>query len=65
MVYTQHRIRPGKWDTQTSQGFWDTNGSLNLGRTNRPRDSQEKKENLSNSGLCENKRKRKEKWMPS
>ena len=30
MVYTQQRIRPGKWDTKTSLVFWDTNGSPNL-----------------------------------
>ena len=30
-------------ETQNSLGFWDTNGSLNIGQTNRPSDSQQKK----------------------
>ena len=24
MIYVQNRIHPGEWDTQYSQGFWDT-----------------------------------------
>ena len=36
----------GEWDAQTSPGFWDTNGSPNLGQTTRPY-NQEKKENLA------------------
>ena len=42
----------GKWDAQTSLRFWDTNGSPNPSETIRPNDSQQKKENLLNSGLC-------------
>ena len=30
------KIRPEQWDVQTSLGFWDTNGSPNLGQTTRP-----------------------------
>ena len=36
MVHAQPRIRHGKWDAQTSMGFWNTNGSPNLGQTTRP-----------------------------
>ena len=32
MVYTQPSISPGEWDVQTLLGFWDTNGSPNLGQ---------------------------------
>ena len=52
MACVQPRIRPGKRDAQTSQGFWDTNGSPDLGQTTRPSDSQQKKENFPNCGLC-------------
>ena len=44
MVYAQFRIRPGKWDAQTSQRFWHTNGSPNIDQTTRPSDSQQKRE---------------------
>ena len=30
MVYAQPSICPRQWDTQTSMGFWHTNGSSNL-----------------------------------
>ena len=43
IVYAQLRICPGEWDAQNSPGFWDTNGSLNLGQTAIPRDSPQKK----------------------
>ena len=43
MVYAQPRICNVEWDTQTSVGFWYTNGSPNLGQTTRPSDSQQKK----------------------
>ena len=43
VVYAQPGIRSRKWDSKTSLGFWDTNGSANLGQTNKPRDSQHKK----------------------
>ena len=33
MVHAQPRIRPTKLDAQTHLGFWDTNGSPNLGKT--------------------------------
>ena len=72
MVYAQHRIHPGKWNAQYSQGFWDTNGSSNLGQTTISSDSQQKKkENLPNCGLCcsgwpqgKIERKRKERLVP-
>ena len=32
IVYAQPRVYPGEWDAQTPLGFWDTNGSLNLGQ---------------------------------
>ena len=35
---------PGEWDAETSQGFWDSNGSPNLRQTARPSDSQQKRE---------------------
>ena len=34
----QPRIRPEEWDAKTSQGFWNTNRSPNLGQTTRPSD---------------------------
>ena len=43
MVYEQHRIRSRKCDAQNSLGFWDTNGSPNLGQTTRLSDCQRKK----------------------
>ena len=43
MVYTQPRIRSRKWDAQSSRGFWDTNGSPNLGQMTRLSDRQQKK----------------------
>ena len=42
-IHAQLRIYPGKWDAQSSLGFWDTNGSPNLGQTSRPCDSHKKK----------------------
>ena len=44
MIYAQPGIHHGERDTQTSQGFWDTNGSSILGQTTRPRDNQQKRE---------------------
>ena len=44
MVYAQLRIHPREWDVQSSQGFWDANGSANLGQTTRPSDSEQKRE---------------------
>ena len=41
MIYIQPSIYPGKWDAQTPQGFWDTNGSLNLGQTTGPYNNQQ------------------------
>ena len=52
MVYAQPRICPGEWDAQTSQGFWDINGSPNLGPTTRPSDCQQKQMNLPNCEHC-------------
>ena len=33
IVYAQPTICPGKWDSQTPLGFWDTSGSPNLAQT--------------------------------
>ena len=41
MVYAQNRIHNKEWDAENSLGFWDTNGSSNLGLTTRPSDSQQ------------------------
>ena len=51
VVIAQHGICHREWDSQTSLRFWDTKGSLDLVQTTRPGDSQQNKENLSNSGL--------------
>ena len=56
MVYTKPRTCLRKWDAQTLLGFWNTNGSSNLGQTIRPNNSKKKKEkkkkkNLQNCGL--------------
>ena len=40
MAYVQPKFHPGKWDTQTSLGFWETNRSPNLRQTDSPSDSQ-------------------------
>ena len=40
MVCAQPKIYPGKWDTNFL-GFWDKNGSPNLGQTSRPNHSQQ------------------------
>ena len=54
MVYTQPRICPGEWHTETPMGLWHTNRSPNLGKMTRPYNNQQqqKKENLQNFGLC-------------
>ena len=52
MIYAQPRICPGKWDAQTSLGFWNTNGSPNFCQITRLVIVNKKKDNLSNSGLC-------------
>ena len=43
IVYAQPRICPGEWEAPTPLGFWDTNGSPNLGQTTRPYDNQQQK----------------------
>ena len=44
MVYAQPRICPREWKAQTPLGFWETNGSPNLGQRARSyNDQQEKK----------------------
>ena len=43
MVYTQPRIRPGKWDAQNSAGFLDKNESSNFRQMARPRDNNKKR----------------------
>ena len=40
---TQPSNSPGKWNAQTPLGFWDTNGSHNLGQTTRHYNNDEKK----------------------
>ena len=52
MLYAQPRICPGEWDSQTSLGFWDTNGSPNLSQTTLPSNNQQEKENLPKCGIC-------------
>ena len=44
MLNGQPRIRPLEWDAKNSLGFGVTNGSPNIGKTIRPTDSQEEKE---------------------
>ena len=44
MIYAQPGIRSGKWDAQNFLGFWDTNGSSNLGQTTRPINSQQQQQ---------------------
>ena len=51
MVCVQLRIRPRKRNVQNSLGFWDTNGSPNLGQTTILSDTKQKN-NLQNCGLC-------------
>ena len=36
MLNAEHNICSGKWDAQTSLGFWGTKGSSNLGHATRP-----------------------------
>ena len=43
MVCAQHRISPGKWDSKTLLGFWDTDGSSNIGQTIRPYTNKKRK----------------------
>ena len=40
IVYAQHRICPRKWDAKSTLGFWNANGSPNLGQTTRYYDKQ-------------------------
>ena len=56
MVYAQPSVHPGKWDSQTSLGFWNTNRSPNLGQMTSLSDGQQKKENLLNSEHCHSSR---------
>ena len=70
MACAQPRICPGKWDARSSLGFWDTNRSLHLCQMTRPDDSQQKIENLLNSGLSSSSwpqdktdSKQKERWI--
>ena len=64
MVYSQPRICPEEWDTQTPLSFWHTNGSPYLFQMTRSYNNQQKKkkkkeENLQSSGLCG------PSWLPS
>ena len=47
MVNTQPRICPGEWDPQSPLGFWDTNGSPNIGQITRHNNSQQRKRELA------------------
>ena len=52
MVYVQASSCPGEWDSETPLGFWQTNGSPNLGQMTRPyNDQQKNKKNLQDCGL--------------
>ena len=42
-IRTNLRIFPWKWHAENSLGFWDTNGSFNLGLKTRPSDHQQKR----------------------
>ena len=71
MIYAQPRICPREWYVQTTIGFWNTNGSPNLGQTTRSHHNRQKKGNLENCELCspgkpqsENKRMWKEGQVP-
>ena len=44
MVCAQPRIPPREWDAKTSLGFWDTNGSRNIGRTTRKKKKKKKRQ---------------------
>ena len=46
MLHAHPRICPGEWDAHTPLGFWDTNGSLNLGQTTRPNNNQQQKKRI-------------------
>ena len=65
MLYAQPIISPGQWDTQTAMGFWDTNGSLNLGQTTKPYNNQLKKRTyriLNSTVPADHRVKLKESW---
>ena len=47
MVYAKPDISPGKRDTHIPLGYWQQDGSLNLGQTSRPYNNQQK------MGICE------------
>ena len=47
VVFAQPRICSRERGAQTSLGFWNTNGSFNLGQTTRPTDSQQQKKRTS------------------
>ena len=49
-LLAQPRIYPRKWGTQNSLGFWDTNGSLNLGQTIRSCESQQQQKKKKREG---------------
>ena len=46
MVYPQLRMGPEERDTQIPQGFWHTNGSLNLVQMTRPCNNQQQKKRI-------------------
>ena len=56
MVYVQPKIHPGDRDAQNSLGFWNTNGTSNLGQTTKPSDSKKKKKKRKKE------KKKKETW---
>ena len=44
ILYEQFRIYPGKYDAQIPLGFWDINGSPNIGQTTRPHSNQQQQQ---------------------
>ena len=52
MIYAQTEIRPKEWDTKNSVGFWDPDGSPNLGQVTIPSGSQQKEKNLPGCEFC-------------
>ena len=55
MVYAQFRICPVNWDEQTLLGFWNTNGSLNLGQRTRPKNRQHQQKKKKKKKMKEKK----------
>ena len=50
VVYARFEICPEEWDTLSSLGFWDTNGSSLLGQMTSPSDNQQKEKRTCRIG---------------